>query len=760
MRNLNKLFPRFSIRSKLAVAFALLATTPLLIVSVAGMYTTVRRIEASASTSLDYDLVTARAQTERSLDAALKDLVFLSEMHLRAAMVEPVDFASLESTTEAFLKLSTAFFQIKLFAPDGESMLITRAVGLGSSDSVGASGGTYYTMRARGLEREQHLLLPVEIRGVGDGGGGLKAIPAIAVVYPLHDDDNQLLAVAVGEAYASELFESLEYGSPQFAGVTGLVDGQGRFLYHSERKSDWNTLLANDNLNSDFESHVTQQILAGTPGSVRTSQGTLVSFVPLDLVGPDGQPLLIYRVVPTSLFDQPAHLFRRNARLGSLLVLLVAVVLAFVAANQFTRPIYQLREGARNLAAGVFDHELDIETNDELEDLAADFTRMANRLQGQQEILEDQVAQRTAALQEAHAELEEIFANSDDAILRLDPDGRVRVWNRGAEKIFGYTESEAMGRAAYDLLMPPGEAGRQKAEHISKEVERTGALLNYQMTLLREHGNPVDVSLSQTIIQSDSQEPLGHTLIIRDVTQQKKFEKQLLKSEQLAAAGRLAAGVAHEINNPIGIAVNRLDCLELEMSEQCAECFAREDLQVVRAQTERVGEVARRLLSIARAEPATCVPLDLSGLVGGVIAFLQPGLEKRGLEFEWNLSVDLPTVKGSPQGLESVVMNLLLNAADASRPGETIRVATRAVNGGRKVELEVTDTGAGISTDLMGRIFEPFFTTKVEPWGTGLGLAVTRGIVEEHSGEIRVESQPGEGSRFIVILPVEAERDS
>jgi PAS domain S-box-containing protein len=757
MRNLNKLFPRFSIRSKLAVAFALLATTPLLIVSAVGMYSGLRRIEASASTSLNHDLVTAQAQTERSLGAAVEDLVFLSEMHFRAATVEPVDFASLESTAEAFLKLSTVFFQIKLFAPDGESMLVTRAAGLGSSSSVGASGGAYYTMRARGLERGQHLLLPVEIRGVGDGGGGVEAIPAIAVVYPLRDDDDRLLAVAVGEAYASELFESLEYGSPQLAGVTGLIDGQGQFLYHSERKSDWNTLLANDNLNSDFESNVAQQILAGTPGSVRTSQGTLVSVVPLDLVGPDGQPLLIYRVVPTSLFDQPARLFRRNARLGSLLVLLVAIGLAFMAANQFTRPIYQLREGARSLAAGEFDHELDIETNDELEDLAAEFSRMANRLEGQQEILEDEVAQRTAALQEAHAELEEIFANSDDAILRLDPNGRVQVWNRGAEKIFGYTKSEASGRAVYELLMPPGEAGRQKTEHISKEVKRTGALLNYQTTLLREDRNPVDVSLSQTIIQGDSQEPLGHTLIIRDVTQQKAFEKQLLKSERLAAAGRLAAGVAHEINNPIGIAVNRLDCLELEMNEQCAECFAREDLQVVRAQTERVGEVARRLLSIARSEPARSVSLDLSGLVGGVIAFLQPGLEKRGLEFEWDLSVDLPTIKGSPQGLESMAMNLLLNAADASRPGETIRVATRAVNDGRKVELEITDTGTGISPDLMDRIFEPFFTTKVEPLGTGLGLAVTRAIVEDHSGEIRVESQPSEGSRFIVTLPVEAE---
>jgi PAS domain S-box-containing protein len=757
MRNLNKLFPRLSIRSKLAVAFALLATTPLLIVSAVGTHITLRQIETSASASLDHDLVTARGQTERTLRAAVEDLVFLSETHLREGIEKRVDFASFEWATRTFLGLNKAFFQIKLFAADGEPMVATSAIGLGPSDPSRASGGAYYTMRARGLERGQHLLLPVEIRGVGDGGDSVEAIPAIAIVYPLRDEDDRLLAVAVGEAYASELFGSLEYGSPQLAGVTGLIDGQGQFLYHSERKSDWNTLLANDNLDSDFESQVAQQILAGTPGSVRTARDELVSFVPLDLVGPDGRPLLIYRAVPTSLFDQPSRSFLRNARFGSLLVLLIAVLLAIVAANQFTRPIYQLRGGARHLAAGDFDHELDIATNDELEDLAADFTRMADRLHGQQEILEDQVAERTAALQEAHAELEEIFAHSDDAILRLDPDGRVRVWNRGAEKIFGYTEREAIGRVVNDLLMPPGEAGRQKAKHISQEVQRNGALLNYQTNLLREDGNPVDVSLSQTIIQGDSREPLGYTLIIRDVTQQKAFEKQLLKSERLAAAGRLAAGVAHEINNPIGIAVNRLDCLELEMNEQCAECFAREDLQVVRAQTERVGEVARRLLSIARSEPARSVPLDLSGLVGGVIAFLQPGLEKRGLDFEWDLSVDLPTIKGSPRGLESVAMNLLLNAADASRPGETIRVATRAVNGGRKVELEVTDTGAGISPDLVDRIFEPFFTTKVEPWGTGLGLAVTRGIVEEHSGEILVESRPGEGSRFIVRLPVEAE---
>jgi signal transduction histidine kinase len=248
---------------------------------------------------------------------------------------------------------------------------------------------------------------------------------------------------------------------------------------------------------------------------------------------------------------------------------------------------------------------------------------------------------------------------------------------------------------------------------------------------------------------------LGCTLIIRDVTHHKTLEKQLLRSERLAAAGKLAAGIAHEINNPIGIVLNRLDCLSLDASEGSPESDLQADLGVIRAQTERVGEVARRLLSLSRDEPDVREPLDLNELVGRVIHFLEPGLAKKSLRVDWDLASDLPLLQASHNGIETVILNLLLNAVDASPEGGEISVITHAVEDGRAVKLQVSDAGPGIEEELLERIFEPFFTTKEGPRGTGLGLAVTRSVAQSHGGDVTVQSEPGVGSCFTVTLPLQ-----
>ncbi len=753
--NINKLFPRLPIRVKLAVAFALLATVPFVVSGALGTRVTLRHMQAWAAGTLDHDLQSVRERTEQFLAAVEEDIEYLAESSFRQVLETGSHPSSLDSAVAAFLRLKPSFIQVKLFSPDGEPILVAPAAGGGS---VETAGGAYYALRARSLKPGDCVLLPVEIRGRPDRLGGIAPIPAIAVVYPLHDTQGMLVGVAVGEAYASKLFMALESVSPQLAGVTGLVNGSGQFLYHSERKSDWSRLLARRpevNLFSDFPPEVAQQILGGESGSLWAEGDQLISFAPLRLHGPDGRPLFIYRVIPISLIERPARRFLWSVGTAGLFVLAAALVLAVLAATQFTRPIYQLREGARRLAAGDFGQDVKVETNDELEDLAADFTHMAGRLREHRQQLEDQVASRTEALREAHAELEEILAHSEDAILRLDGDGHVRVWNRGAEKMFGHSPAEAIGRHVDALLLPPGRAGRREAALIERALERTGALLDHHTVRLRKDGQAVEVSLSQTVIHDASGAPRGCTLIMRDVKRQKTLEKQMLRSERLAAAGRLAAGVAHEINNPIGIILNRLDCLDLDITERCSDCFVRADLRVIRDQTERVGEVASGLLSFARDEPDERVPLDLNDVVVRVIRFLEPTLEKKALHIDLGLAGDLPSLRASPQGLETVLLNLLLNAADASREGGAISVATHTVDGGRAVELDVSDAGSGIPPDLLERIFEPFFTTKQRPRGTGLGLAVSRNIVQVHGGEMRVRSSPGEGSCFTVTLPVE-----
>ncbi len=755
--NLNKLFPRLPIRSKLAIAFAVLVTVPLLVTGVLGSFVTLQYLKASAETRLGNEVQTARERTEHLLATAQADMRYLAIGVLQRAFEAGPDPATFDSSVVAFLRVKPYFVQLKLFYADGELVFLGRSTGLAWGSAGADAGGAYYAYRAQSLQADEELLLPAEVT-YPHGGGDAVALPIISVVLPLHDLQGEVLGVAVGELYASWLFNALEPGSREAGAVTGLVGPDGRFLYHSEYKANWSSLLAPEpdlNLFGEFSREVADRVLAGELGSLQADGDRLVSFTPLQLQESDGVSLFLYRSLPNAVINKPAQRFLTRVGIAGLIVFGVAMMLAFLAATQFTRPIYQLREGARGIAAGDFDHNLSIETNDELEELAGDFARMAERLREYTQGLESLVEARSRELREAHAELEEILANSEDAIIRMDTGGRVRVWNRGAEKMFGYTSGEAVGKNVNDLIMPTGRESRREMAMTVRELRRRGSILDHHTRRVRKDGQPIDVSLSQTVIHDASGMSLGCTLIIRDVTHHKTLEKQLLRSERLAAAGKLAAGIAHEINNPIGIVLNRLDCLSLDASEGSPESDLQADLGVIRAQTERVGEVARRLLSLSRDEPDVREPLDLNELVGRVIHFLEPGLAKKSLRVDWDLASDLPLLQASHNGIETVILNLLLNAVDASPEGGEISVITHAVEDGRAVKLQVSDAGPGIEEELLERIFEPFFTTKEGPRGTGLGLAVTRSVAQSHGGDVTVQSEPGVGSCFTVTLPLQ-----
>jgi len=741
----------------LAIAFAVLVTVPLLVTGVPGTLVTLHYLKASAETRLSHELQTARERSEHLLATAQADMRYLAIGVFPRAFEAGADPATLDSSVVAFLRVKPYFVQLKLFHPDGELIFLGRSTGLAWGSAGADAGGAYYAYRAQSLQADEELLLPAEI-SYPHGGGDPAALPIISVVLPLHDSQGKVLGIAVGELYASWLFNTLEAGSQEVGAVTGLVGPDGRFLYHSEYKASWSSLLAPEpdlNLFGEFSREVADRVLAGELGSLPADGDRLVSFTPLQLQESDGASLFLYRSLPNAVINKPARRFLTGVGTAGLIVLSVALALALVAATQFTRPIYQLREGARGIAAGDFDQNLSIETNDELEELAGDFARMAERLHEYTQGLESLVEARSRELREAHAELEEILANSEDAIIRMDTGGRVRVWNRGAEKMFGYTSGGAVGKNVNDLIMPTGRESRREMAMTVRELRRRGSILDHHTRRVRKDGQPIDVSLSQTVIQDASGMSLGCTLIIRDVTHHKTLEKQLLRSERLAAAGRLAAGIAHEINNPIGIVLNRLDCLNLDDIEDSAENTLRDDLRVIRDQTERVGEVARRLLSLSRDEPDVIEPLDLNELVGRVIHFLEPGLVKKSLRVDWDLASDLPLLQASHNGIETVILNLLLNAVDASPEEGEISVVTHAEEDGRAVKLQVSDAGPGIEEELLERIFEPFFTTKEGPRGTGLGLAVTRSAAQSHGGDVTVQSEPGVGSCFTVTLPLQ-----
>jgi PAS domain S-box-containing protein len=479
----------------------------------------------------------------------------------------------------------------------------------------------------------------------------------------------------------------------------------------------------------------------------------IVSFRPLSLSDAAVSPLFLYRVVPRTVLDAPVQRFLRWVVTAGLLVVGAVLGLATIAAAQLTKPIYQLRESARRLARGEEQPSLAVGTNDELEDLAHEFTGMAAILQDHRLRLEDLVIERTRALQATHAELTDILAYSADAIIGIDENEVIQVWNRGAEALFGYPAEEARGQRVDGLIGPPGQTGVREREFVLRQLERHGAVVNFPCVRVSRDGIPIPSSLTETVIRDEGGRFLSRSLIIRDRRLQAQLEELMRRSERLATTSVMAAGLAHELNNPLAIIGNRIECMQRDFREGDAAVNWERDLQVLQQHVDRLRGLVTSLLGFGRGDAAQLLPVDLNEMVRRVAGLLESTSAGRDIRLEVQAAENLPCVRGDVQALETVCGNLVMNALDATPAGGEVRVTTRVSSRGEAVEMEVADTGGGIPEELRGRIFEPFFTTKGSRGGTGLGLAVSRSIVEHHGGEIRVASTAGEGSRFVVTLP-------
>ncbi|MEK6591026.1 MAG: ATP-binding protein [Nitrospinota bacterium] len=233
------------------------------------------------------------------------------------------------------------------------------------------------------------------------------------------------------------------------------------------------------------------------------------------------------------------------------------------------------------------------------------------------------------------------------------------------------------------------------------------------------------------------------------------YERQLIQSEKMASLGLLAAGIAHEINNPIGIIVNRIECLKMENKNGDIPEKVIKDLDTLMHHAMRVSKIAGNLLSFSRESSHEFHPQDINKIIDKVLMFIESAISKKGIALEKSLDRRLPLVFGNAGGLEQVFLNIIHNAMDATGSGGRIRVETG--RNGTYVNIIISDTGCGIPDEYLRRIFDPFFTTKEIGKGTGLGLSISYGIIKEHGGEIRVESDISKGTTFTIVLPIVVE---
>jgi PAS domain S-box-containing protein len=349
--------------------------------------------------------------------------------------------------------------------------------------------------------------------------------------------------------------------------------------------------------------------------------------------------------------------------------------------------------------------------------------------------------------------LASIVEASDDAIVREDMNGRIRSWNAGAERIYRYTVSEAIGQPVELLLAPQAR---------ESELSLREGREPFETVHMAKGGIEIDVSVTVAPIRDAEGQLIGWARISRDITERKRLYESLSQAAKLAALGELAGNVAHEVNNPIGIISGKARLL-LTGGHGLSEKVSRE-LEKIVEQSDRVGRLTRGLLDYCRPSYHPKQPTNVQQPLLRALSFVESKASRYGIQVNRELQDGLPAVHANSNELEQIFLNLFLNAIDAmAEEGGTLTVRSCLEDlpklGGTHVLFTVADTGSGIDEDALPRIFEPFFTTKAGK-GTGLGLAICAGLATGHGGSLRASSTPGDGTEFRLLLPVLAPRET
>ena len=394
-----------------------------------------------------------------------------------------------------------------------------------------------------------------------------------------------------------------------------------------------------------------------------------------------------------------------------------------------------------------------------IDDSGAPITGPDGAVDGVVLVFRDVTERRRAA--DTARRLAAIVENSDDAIIGKSLDGIVTSWNRGAERLFGYTAEEMIGTPVARLI-PPGNSDDE--ERILEYVRGGGSLDHYHTERLTKDGRRVAVSLSVSPIRDQEGRVVGASKIVHDTTRERQLEEMMRQTQKMEAVGRLAGGVAHDFNNLLTVILGYASVVKTRLPP---EHPLRDTVAEILRAGERAAALTGQLLTFSRKQVTQRKVLDLDSLIAETRDMLQR-LIGEDIDLAVVLDASSCCVSVDPGQVTQVLMNLAVNARDAMPTGGKLMIDTRTVlreredvgrrgvrPAGRYTVLSFSDTGAGMDAETQAHIFEPFFTTKESGKGTGLGLATVYGIVQQHGGWIDVYSEPAHGTTFKIYLPAD-----
>ena len=359
-------------------------------------------------------------------------------------------------------------------------------------------------------------------------------------------------------------------------------------------------------------------------------------------------------------------------------------------------------------------------------------------------------------LREANEFLTRLIESSVDGIIVADTDGKVLIFNRGAENMLGYKAEEVVERMNIRSIYSPGVAKEVMQKLRSQEFGGIGKLASFPLFFCRKDGELIEGDLSASLIYDEMGNEIASIGIFKDLRERlgierelRKTQEALLQAEKLAAMGRLTSQIAHELNNPIYGIMNTLELLKTEIPPASKR---RRILELSLAETVRLSDMLRSMLSFSKPEQEKRMPTKINELIEGILLVMEKQMKEENVRVTTSFDRSLPEVMASTNQVRQVMLNMIKNAKESMPRGGTLNVRTMLSAG--DVLIIIRDTGTGIPEELRDKIFEAFFTTKQKVKGVGLGLSVCYGIIKDHGGEIKVESEVGEGTNFIITLPV------
>ena len=378
---------------------------------------------------------------------------------------------------------------------------------------------------------------------------------------------------------------------------------------------------------------------------------------------------------------------------------------------------------------------------------------LKNKLKQYTRNLETLVREANVELEKAYQFRENIIENCPDALVCIRKGGEIIIFNSAAEKLLGYKKHEVIGKMNIVSLYPPGMAKQTMKLMRSNDFGGIGILQKREAALIDKWGNEIPVSISAAILY-DSGKESGSVGVFTDIREKLKLEKQLLRSEKLSSLGKLSAGIAHEINQPL---TGVLTFAHLLLRKYKEDDRTRKDLETIVRETTRIRGIVQGILDFARETRMQKKPRRIEKILDQTLEIIIHQQRFFGIALEKAYDPSIPEVVVDSNLMEQVFMNIILNALDAMNGSGTLSVSTRLQDGWAEVSFH--DTGHGMPEEVIDKIFDPFFTTKdsTEGMGMGLGLAVSYGIVKSHNGDIQVTSKAGKGTTFTIRLPVGGE---